>query len=656
MTKFIKGIYYVLTVHIIALLFMTIQRIVLLFTNWLHIEVIEESKIGLIISALLRGLWFDNVIACYCSILPLIILAVLGLFNKLNKAVLYTINLFYIIIYTIIFAIGTANIPYFTYFFKHINVSIFNWKEEGNTNAKMILQESSYYVYFVLFIVIIALFAYLIFKLSRVILAKGQKETKGKMFLYYIPLCLFLIASCIFGIRGRFGYNPIKTSQAYFCTNSFLNQLGINPSFYFMRDMIESSKSYHNVDNFMSDKDAISFVQKTLNIDTTLAFSPKSPISRNIIASGDAKNMNVIIILMESMSSDLLKIEENGNEITPFLNQLIKKSYYFDHFYSAGTHTNHGILATLYGLPALFDRNMMKDVNIPLCQGLPNILQEQGYRTMFFMTHEAQYDNMKAFLTENGIEEIYSEEDYPNDKIKNGFGVADDFLFEYALGKINEKAQDTKPFLSTILTISNHPPYIVPPKFKKTSKDTQYQIVAFADNAIQEFFSKASKQDWFQNTIFVLLGDHGKIVGTQIFDMPLSLNHVPLIIYSPNFENPLQVKDLGGQVDVFPTVMGLLNRSYINNTFGIDLFKDKRPYAFFSSDNALGCINSDYFYSYNFKEQVKGLYVYKEEQAKNFIDKFNAKADSMQNYSIAMFQTANYMLQHKLNRVNKTQD
>ncbi|WP_255412484.1 LTA synthase family protein [Dysgonomonas sp. Marseille-P4361] len=652
MKKIRTYITYILSVHLLALLFMTSQRIVLLLTNLQHISDVD-SKFSWIFSALLRGVWFDNVIACYISIAPLAILSILGLFNIVKKPIFTICNIFYIAVYTLLFAIGTANIPYFHYFFKHLNNSIFNWNEEGGTTLGMVTQETSYYIYMVFFLISIVLFGFLLFRISKQLLQKEQISIKPKEYLLYIPIVAALIGLCLFGIRGRMGYNPIRTSQAYFCTNSFLNQLGINPSFYLMRDIIESGKSHHNVDNIISEEDAIAITQETLNISSNNN-SGSSPIVREIITEGEAKNMNVIVVLMESMSSDFLDVKENGQEVTPYINQLKRESYYFNNFYSAGTHTNHGVLATLYGLPSLFDRNMMKNVDIPLCQGLPNELQKQGYRTMFFMTHEAQYDNMNAFLYENGIDEVYAEENYPREKRRNSFGVADDFLMEYGLNKINEKAKEPQPFFATLLTISNHPPYIIPEKYKSISKDTQYQILAFADDAIRQFMEGAKEQEWYDNTIFVFLGDHGKIVGSQTYDMPLSYNHIPLIIYSPSFADaPQQFEQFGGQVDVFPTVMGLLNRPYTNNTFGVDLFKENRPYMFFSSDDALGCIDQEDFYSYNFKANIEGLYKYRENNPQNFIEENKTKADSMKAYSAAMLQTASYMFKNRLLRVEE---
>ena len=648
MKKTKTALYYILSVHIIALLFMSLQRVILLLTNLQHIETVE-TKFSWIMSAMLRGVWFDNVIACYISIAPLVILFILALCNKINRPVLAGFNIFYIIIYSLVFAIGFADIPYFDYFFKHLNTSIFNWKEEGMTNAGMILQEVSYYVYFLFFILSIVLFSFFIIRISKRLLLRTRFNMLGIDYLVYTPIFLILITLCIFGIRGRFGYNPIKTSQAYFCDNSFLNQLGINPTFFFMRDVIESSKKHYSVDSLVSEEDAIANTRKYLGLDTI----PQgfSPVSRDVIVQGEANNMNIVVVLMESMSTDLLNVKQNGKEITPYLNQLIGKSYYFENFYSAGTHTNHGILATLYGLPSLLDRNMMKNVDIPLCEGIPLILQKQGYRTMFFMTHEAQYDNINAFLLENGVEEIYSQEKYPRSKRVNSFGVADDYLFEYAANKFREKEKETTPFFATLLTISNHPPYIVPEKFKSVSEEPQYQIVAFADDAIRQFMSEVEKQAWYNNTIFVFLGDHGKIVGTQTYEMPLSYNRVPLIIYSPAFTDaPKRFSQFGGQVDVFPTLMGLLNQSYENNTFGIDLFKEQRPYMFFSSDDAIGCIDSTYFFTHNFKSEMEGLFDYRNNSTENLLPQLAAKADSMRTFSASMLQTANYMFKNGLTR------
>ena len=111
--------------------------------------------------------------------------------------------------------------------------------------------------------------------------------------------------------------------------------------------------------------------------------------------------------------------------------------------------------------------------------------------------------------------------------------IQDDFLYEYAIPVLTERSASVQPFFATLLSISNHPPYIIPPYFKPHSKETEEQIVEYADWSLRKFMDEASRQPWYENTIFVFLADHGKLVGSPKSDMPLTYHHIPLIIYEP---------------------------------------------------------------------------------------------------------------------------
>lgn len=650
MIKTKAALLYIIIIHLSALLTLSLFRVVLFITN---VDFLNQSsyEISWIVSAFIRGIWFDNVIACYISIIPLTLLSIFISFNRVSKVIISLCNYYYIILFGLTFAISASDAPYFNYFFKHINSSIFNWKEEGGEALAMITQEVSYYLYFAIFLILFSAFIFTVIKIGKKTSKQTIIEDYKKNRILYISICCILIGACILGMRGRIGRNPIKTSQAYFSNHSFLNQLGLNPTFFLMRSIIEKREMHITIDgsDVTDEKKALKYVQTHLEIPTNN--NNTFPLSRDIEGINENKNVNIVFILMESMSADLLDLE-NG-KFTPFLNSLKKESYYFNNFYSTGTHTNHGVVGTLFGLPALFDKNMMKNVEIPQCQGIPNILKERGYKSVFFVTHESQYDNMNAFLLENGIEQMYSQEDYPISKVVNGFGVQDDFLFEFASNKLTELSKTKKPFFATILTISNHPPYVVPDKYKSVSKNPQEQIVAFSDDAIRQFMTNAKKQSWYKNTIFVLLGDHGKIVGTPIYDMPLSYNHIPLFIHSALFKDaPRELDNLGGQIDVFPTILGILGYSYNNNTLGIDILKKERPYIYFTSDDMLGCINKEYFYTYNPIQKTKGLFKYKENSTINESSKHQALVDSMQNYASSMLISADYILKNNLTRVD----
>ena len=143
---------------------------------------------------------------------------------------------------------------------------------------------------------------------------------------------------------------------------------------------------------------------------------------------------------------------------------------------------------------------------------------------------------MNAFLRTNGFDEIYAQENYPSEKVVNSFGVQDDFMYQYALPILNERAGTGNPFFSVLLSISNHPPYVIPPYFHPHSDVLEEQIVEYADWSIRQFMQAAEKQPWFDNTIFVFLGDHGKMVGTPECEMPQSYNHIPLMIYGKDIK------------------------------------------------------------------------------------------------------------------------
>ena len=202
--------------------------------------------------------------------------------------------------------------------------------------------------------------------------------------------------------------------------------------------------------------------------------------------------------------------------------------------------------------------------------------------------------------------------------------------------------------LATFLTISNHPPYIIPETFKDKGSDDNDRIVAFADHAICSFMEAAAKEDWYENTIFILLGDHGKVLTqqSQQYDMALTYNHIPLIIYSPLFKDaPKRFKQMGGQIDIFPTVMGLLNIPYENNTPGIDLFHEERPFIYFVSNTHLGCVNDQYLYIYNPSEKKESLHDYKNLRIDNLTTKYPALRDSMRQYSISMMEVSDYVVE-----------
>jgi phosphoglycerol transferase MdoB-like AlkP superfamily enzyme len=257
---------------------------------------------------------------------------------------------------------------------------------------------------------------------------------------------------------------------------------------------------------------------------------------------------------------------------------------------------------------------------------------------------------MNAFLRTNGFDEIYAQENYPKDKVVNSFGVQDDFLYQYALPILNKRAEERQPFFTILLSISNHPSYVIPDYFKPHSTKLEDQIVEYADWAIRQFMQEARKQPWFENTIFVLLGDHGKLVGSPDCEIPQSYNHVPLMIYGKGIKPEIR-QEPGGQTDVAPTLLGLLNMSYTQNDFGINLLTEQRPYVYFSADNLIAATDTTHLYIYSPHDRQEFKYK-KQGNALQLVTGEDSTFYVMKKYCFSTLQSAEYLVkEHKT--VNK---
>ena len=664
--RFFLSAAWVLSLHVLTLVFLSLFRLV----EYVALGSMVSDTSASVVPAFVRGVWFDNVIACYISVVPLaltLLPATLSLtFRRMRKATVW----WYGVLGSVAFMASAANIPYFAYFFKNINSSIFEWFGYAGTTAGMVTGEKSYFLYIALFFVCTALYVYIMVRLrrwfDRRIAQSGEKNEGLATFIntfnkaartqqswlrvasthaMYFFLSAITICLCVFGIRGRTGYNPIKISQAYYCDDAFLNQLGINPAFNLLTSALDDMRKENRDLHLMPYPTAVSMARESLGI--TGKCDSMHVLRRYIdnpssTANPKAQKKNVVVILMESMSASLLQTFGQPQRLTPTLDSLYNHSMAFSHCYSAGIHTNHGMTASLYSFPALMFRNLMKGTVTPRRDGIPTVLKQQGYHNMFFMTHEAQYDNMKAFFATNGYDDIYAQEDYPKEEVVNSFGVSDHFLFDYAFNKINNQAATGKPFFATLLTISNHPPYVIPEWFKPKTKEPETQIVEYADWAIGNFLSKARKQSWYNNTVFVILADHGKLVGKVSGELPESYNHIPLLIFGPGVENK-RVDKLANQVDLMPTLMSLLGISYQYDGFGIDQTKDERPMVFYSADNQIVARSANRCYIYEPKTNRAFCYNIKNDGQLQ-ATKETAAFKPLKRYAFGMIQTAQFML------------
>lgn len=670
---FLKTLGYLMAVQLLTLLVLSAFRL----TEYLvlYAPPADGGSVAPVWPAFLCGVWFDNVIVCYVQLLPLAVLLVLAMLGVCRRTVFRVAGGWSIFFSLWAFMASAGNIPYYAFFSKNINSSIFEWFGYAGTTAGMVTGERSFWGYILLYFVLLGLYGWAVIRLGDRVAASlrrplaeadaavmapsaeagrngNRKAVAG--YLLCSLLTLGLVGLTLFGIRGRVGYNPIKISEAYYCNDPFLNQLGINPAFNLLTSALDDMRKENKPLQLMPSREAVSAVRGELGI-TAPEQKGQSPLRRHMTAPADTldnvaqqlggRRPNVVIILMESMSADLTGCLGGKAGLTPTLDSLYHHSLAFSHFYSAGIHTNHGLTATLYSFPALMFRNLMKGTVTPRREGIPTVLKSKGYHNLFFMTHEAQYDNMNAFFRTNGYDEIYSQEDYPRSARVNAFGVPDKFLFSYALPVLRQRAASGKPFFATLLTISNHPPYVVPKAFRKKGRKDEESIVNYADAALGDFLRAAQREPWYKETIFVVLADHGKLVGRPSEDLPRSFNHIPCFIFGPGVR-PRVYDGLGTQVDIMPTLLGLLRMDYPYEGFGQDLLRRPRQTVYYSADDVLAARGRDRLFLY-YPATARTLTYAVSADGRERVVPNGPAFNPLRRYAFSMAQTATLLLKGK---------
>lgn len=620
----------------------TFFRIILFITNW---EKVFDSDGTInwanVLLSFVMGLRFDIVVSGYLLIINFFILSLLDLIGRNSKAVIKILLYFLMIVISLALLLSAADIPYFNHFYARISITALQWIDSPAFVINMILQEPTYYLMIFPLIIVLIIFYKI---LKRIFEAHTTNNSNKPSIMLHIVFSIIFLALMLVGIRGRIEIkSPIRVGTAYFCNNSFLNQAGLNPVFTFITSYLDKINPRNQYLTLINDDLAIQNVQNYFNIRSN---DFDSPIARRVYPDSiSSKKPNVVVVIMENMSAAKMSRYGNPDNLTPFLDSLAHNSLCFDNIYTAGIHTYNGVFSTLFSFPALSSQHPMKGSNMLKYNGIASTLKDFDYHTSYFTTHDGQFDNIEGFLLHNSFDKVYAKDEYPAEKILSTLGVPDDYLFEFASSRFDEIYSQNNPFLSVIMTASDHGPYIIPEYFKPKSSEIKKQIVEYADWSINKFITNASRKAWFENTIFVFIADHGTAI-SPIYEIPLNYHHSPLIIYAPQIiKEPKIFSQIGGQIDVFPTIMGLLKFSYLNNTLGVDLLKEQRPYIYFSADDKIGVLNDSLYLIIN-NQGNESLFKYKNGDKSNYINGYRDTANKMKQYAFSNIQTAQYLVKN----------
>ena len=472
---------------------------------------------------------------------------------------------------------------YFQYTGRRSTVSVFSeFANEGNI-ASILLTEFLNHWYLVL------AFAVLVFLLWRCY-TRPRLEVYRFGYQYYISqfiALLVMVPLAIVGIRGSVtaGTRPITISNA----NEFVNRpveasVVLNTPFSMIRSI---GKKVFVTPDYMSQEEMESI------------YSPVH--DRPVVDPLSHPGKNVVVLIVESMGKEYigsLNPDLDGGSYKgymPFIDSLVEKSLTFEYSFANGRISMDAMPSILSGLPMMVEPFFLTPASLNDVDGISSILDREGYSTAFFHGGHNITMGFSAYAHSIGYQRYYGLDEYCKSPKYGGmddwdgkWAIWDEPFLQFTLDNIEGMKQ---PFLATVFTASSHHPYDVPEQYRDSLVDEGgqpiHKCVRYTDLSLCRFFERASRQPWYQNTIFVLVADHTNLSSHDVYKTDLGFYSIPIIFFTPD-GSLLPAHDeatIAQQTDIMPTLLHLLGY--------------EKPYLAFGNDLLSGDAGSTWAFSYN---------------------------------------------------------
>lgn len=393
------------------------------------------------------------------------------------------------------------------------------------------------------------------------------------------------------------GYFFVNNGLRKFSKNNLVNELAGNGVYEFGAAFWHNEIDYRLFYPLRDDKECVELVRQKLGIQSKAFTRDGLDVDRWIQSDSTPSDYNVMLISVESLSADYLSRFGNKSNLTPCLDSLIPQGLFFENMYATGTRTVRGLEAISLSIPPTPGQSVVRRPHNENMFSLGSLLGSKGYEVKYVYGGNSFFDNMGYFFSHNGYQ-VIDQKDIPEEKIhhRTAWGVADEDAFAIALEEADKSAKSGKLFFNHIMTVSNHRPFTYPEGRIDISPKLQIRegAVKYTDFAIQHFIDQCKTRPWFKKTIFVIVADHcAKSAGKVA--MPVNNYHIPCLIYNPHIIPASVCSKLCSQIDLAPTLMGILNQSYQSSFLGYDIFKTpaSEERTFISTYEGLGFIKKD---------------------------------------------------------------
>lgn len=582
-------------------------RIVFLLTNYSSFS--DNLTAGHLMEMLRGGFLFDSSAIMYTNVLW-IVMVLFPLHLKETPTYRKVCKWLFVVVNSLAVVMNLCDCVYFQYTSRRTTSTVFSeFSHEGNL-AGIFGTELIRHWYLLLIGVV------LIYGLWRLYLSHNLKRHTICWWRYSLAtlVSILLMVPCILGgMRGGLAHSvrPITVSNA----NQYVNHpteaaIVLNTPFSLIRTI--GKNVFEEPKYFTDEKQMLSYY---------------SPIHQP--APGTVMNKkNVVVLIVESFGREYigsLNRDLDGGKYrgyTPFVDSLLTRSLTFEYTFANGRKSIDAMPSTLSSIPMMVEPFFLTPASMNDLTGLAGMLHDKGYYSAFF--HGAQNGSMgfEAFARATGYDKYFGRTEYNADPKGGGdadfdgmWAVWDEPYLQHVVRMVNGFKQ---PFVASVFTASSHHPFKVPEQYAATFKDEGgqpiHKCVRYTDMALRKFFEAASKQPWYKNTVFVLVADHTNQNTHPYYKTDQGLYSIPIIFYTPDgsLETGMKQGVIAQQIDVLPTLMGMLGYDKPYIAFGCDLLHTPaaQTWAFNYNNGVYQYFKGDFLLQFD-GQKTKALYRFK---------------------------------------------
>jgi len=526
------------------------------------------------INILVRGAWMDLSLTGYIILLTSIFIGIMFFVNK--KWLKGYLAFQTILLLTIISLISISDIElYRNWGFRIDATPLLYLKTPKEAMASM---ETFMIIIFVIVTILTIIGLYWAYR--KWVASTLNNAENGKW--WYAPTFIAIAGTMMLPIRGGLGIAPMNPGKVYFSSNTYCNHAALNAPWNMMYSVSKSGTMNRRYpDNIDANKAKVLFNELMKNEnDSTIVLKTDRP--------------NIVLILLESFSSKIIEPLGGKHNVTPNFNELSNKGLLFTRMYASGDRSDKGIISVLAGFPAQPIQSVIKyPTKSRKLATISGALVDAGYNAAFYYGGDPDFANIRSFLYSAKFSRIITQEDFPRNYRNSKWGVHDEHVFKYLLNDIDTAKG---PFFKMFFTLSSHEPFEIPTKSKFPGNDAANQFISsafYTDSCLGNFFDEAKKHDWYNNTLFILIADHGHRHFGKIENYATDKFSIPMLWLGGALQcEPQKINKICSQIDIASTLLNQLNLSDSNFVFSKNILNtNTKPFAYYVFNNGYGFVS-----------------------------------------------------------------